>query len=145
MKRFLVLFVLSLAACSSPEPTHPPGGGIDLCLENPYGSAATPLIFDYGESIMQPTGQRWYKTLLPAAGNYKLVLNNIPLYDGFGTAFYQDDPVIPSKATYTDEYVSELSVPIEAEAGVVLFYISHIVPLNEVTCDRYTFRLETQP
>ena len=146
MKRAFIVLLLGLVACSSaPTDPHPPPGEVDPCLENPYGSTSTPLAFSFGELVAQPTGQRWFRTILPAAGEYELVVTDIPRYDGFGTAFYQDNPTVPVASSFTETYRPEHRIPFNAGAGVVLFYVSHILPLNDLTCDHYTFRLEARP
>ena len=99
------------------------------------------LVFPYSDTVTQPTGERWFKTVLPEAGTYEFVLSDIPQYFALATAFYRDDLMDPLETTRTREYVPELRVVVEAGAGVLLFRVNHIPPVGPFVCDRYTFTL----
>ena len=145
----LVMVLFALVACSPAGPVEPPagggGGGVPACLANPYADPLTALVFSLGDTVTQPTGERWFKTVLPAAGSYEFVVSDIPQYFALGTAVYQDNFLDPLATTRTRDYASELRVSFEAEAGVLLFKVNHIPPVGDFVCDRYTFVLRALP
>ena len=141
MKRFMVVFLLSLAACSSPGPVDPPPGGRLPCLKND-----SIIPFSLGESVSKPTGRRSFETVLHEGGSYELVITDIPPYAVFGTEFYQNNSASPLKATVVrrEDYNPEHRVRFEAEAGKLRLFIDH-TPLYTPTCDKYTFTLAASP
>ena len=140
MKRIMVILLLGLAACGGPETVKPPGGGVPDCLEND-----SVIRFSLSEPVSQPTGDRAFATVLPAAGTYELELRDIPFYTGLLTAFYQNREFTPIKSTFTEAYSPTLTVSFAAEAGPLDLRISHSLPMSDWTCDTYTFTVKARP